>query len=337
MAHPPSPLVVGSKAERHNRKAKQMRYIIGVDLGGTRLRAALADEQGAILSEVRVLTEGGDGPDGVIAKIVGCVDQMRAALPPGGDLAGIGIGSPGPLDPFAGIVFTMPNLPGWQNVPLRAILEERTGLSVELGNDANAAALGEWYYGGGKGSRNMVYITVSTGIGGGVIADGRLILGRRGAATEVGHHIIDAASGASWEDMASGTGLARAAAEAMIADPRSLLHDLATPETITAAEVAQAAAAGDPLAQRLLDREGQLIGIGLVNMLHLFSPEIILLGGGVVVHNPHLIEQARQVIGERAFAIYRDVPVRPAALGERAGLLGAVALLHYMRTAQEKP
>jgi len=131
--------------------------------------------------------------------------------------------------------------------------------------------------------------------------------------------------------LAAGPGLAAAAAEAMIADPRSLLHGLASPETVTAAEVAQAAAAGDPLAQRLLDREGELIGIGLVNMLHLFSPQAILLGGGVLVHNPQLIERARLVIQERAFAVYRDVPVRLAALGDRAGLLGAVALFLHMR------
>lgn len=308
-----------------------MRYIIGVDLGGTQLRAALADEQGALYDEIRLPTEGDEGPEAVIDKIVDCIGRVRAALPEGGDLVGMGIGCPGPLDPYQEIVFTMPNLPGWIDVPLRDILTTRTGLSIELGNDANAAALGEWLFGGGKGLRNLVYVTVSTGIGGGVIADGRLLLGHRGAAAEVGHHLIDAAARASWEDLAAGPGLARAAAEAMIADTRSLLHDMATPDTVSAAEVAQAAAAGDPLALRLLDREGELIGVGLVNMLHLFSPELILLGGGVVVNNPQLIERARLVIRECALAVYRDVPVRMAALGDRAGLLGAVALFLHMR------
>jgi glucokinase len=308
-----------------------MRYIIGVDLGGTQLRVALGDEQGALHEEIRFPTEGYEGPEAVIDKIVDCIGRVRAAMPAGGELLGVGIGCPGPLDPFAGVVFTLPNLPGWVDVPLRDILAERTGLSIELGNDANAAALGEWLFGAGKGLRNLVYVTVSTGIGGGVIADGRLLLGHRGAAAEVGHHLIDAASRGSWEDLAAGPGLARAAAEAMIADSRSLLHDQATPDTVTAADVAQAAAAGDLLAQRLLDREGELIGVGLVNMLHLFSPELILLGGGVIVNNPHLLERASQVIRERAIAVYRDVPVRVAGLGERAGLLGAVALFLHMR------
>jgi glucokinase len=308
-----------------------MRYIIGVDLGGTQLRAALAEETGKLLEEVRVRTAADDGPAAVIDQIADCVEQVRAALPANGVLLGVGIGSPGPLDPYTGVVFTQPNMTGWTNVPLRDILAERIGLPVELGNDANAAALGEWHFGSGSGLRNLVYITVSTGIGGGVIADGRLLLGHKGAGAEVGHHIIDWATGASWEDLASGPGLAAAAAEAMIADPRSLLHGLASPESVTAVEVAQAAAAGDPLAQRLLDREGELIGIGLVNMLFLYSPELILLGGGVVVHNPQLIERARLVIQERAFAVYRDVPVELAGLGDRAGLLGAVALFLHMR------
>jgi glucokinase len=223
---------------------------------------------------------------------------------------------------------------GWTDVPLRDILAEQTGLPIELGNDANAAALGEWLFGAGKGLRHLVYVTVSTGIGGGVIADERLLLGHYGAAAEVGHHIIDAATGASWEDLAAGPGLAAAAAEAMIADPRSLLHGLASPETVTAVEVAQAAAAGDRLAQRLLDREGELIGTGLVNMLHLYSPQLILLGGGVIVHNPQLIDRAQLVIQERALAVYRDVPVRLAALGDRVGVLGAVALFMHMRAHQ---
>jgi len=268
-----------------------MHHIIGVDLGGTQLRTALADAAGRVIEEVRVRTAAADGPGAVIDQILEGIAHVRASLPQDGQLLGVGIGAPGPLDPYEGVVFTQPNMSGWVNVPLRDILAERTGLPVELGNDANAAVLGEWYFGAGVGLRHLVYITVSTGIGGGVIADGQLLIGHQGAASEVGHHIVDWATGAAWEDLAAGPGLAAAAA---------------------------------------LDREGELIGIGLVNMLYLFSPQLILLGGGVVVHNPFLIERARLVIQERALAVYRDVPVRLAALGDRAGLLGAVALFLYM-------
>jgi glucokinase len=308
-----------------------MRYIIGVDLGGTQLRAALADEQGRLYDELRVRTAAGEGSGAVIDQITACVAQVRAALPAGANLLGIGIGAPGPLDPFEGVVLNPPNIPGWEHVPLRAIMADRTGLPVELGNDANAAALGEWMFGAGRGRRNLVYVTISTGIGGGVIADGRLLLGYRGAAAEVGLHIIDPVGLHYWEQLASGTALGRAAAEAMPDDPASLLHGLASPETVGGADVARAAAAGDPLALQLMDREGELLGLGLVNMLHLFAPEQILLGGSVVLHNPGLIERARQVIVARGHAIYQGVPIELAALGDRAGILGAVALFLHMR------
>jgi glucokinase len=309
-----------------------MRYIIGVDLGGTNLRAALAEEGGRILSEVRVPTEAERGPAAVIDRIVGCVTQVKGALPSGGLLLGIGVGSPGPLDPFAGVVFTMPNLPGWNGVPLRAMLEERTGLPVELGNDANAAALGEWLYGAGQGLANMVYCTISTGIGGGVIADGQLIVGHHGAATEIGHHVIDWRTRESWEDLASGTGLARRAAEVMRANPGSALHQLTTPEAVAAEHVAQAAAAGDRLAQQLFDEEGELLGIGFVNVLHLFSPALIALGGSVITNNPQLIERASLVVQQRTLSqVYRDVPIQIASLGDRVGILGAIALFLHMR------
>ena len=308
-----------------------MRYIIGVDLGGTLLRAGLATADGTMQHEVRVATRAADGPAAVIDQIVALVHEVRSALPKDGTLLGIGIGSPGPIDPFHGIVFNQPNMTGWVDVPLREILESRTGLSVELGNDANAAALGEWLYGGGKGMRNLVYVTISTGIGGGVIVDGRLLLGGKGAAAEVGHHIIDWQTRETWENLAAGPGLARAAVAAMANDSQTMLHTMTTASTVTAREVAAAAIAGDALAQRLLDREGDLIGVGLVNMLYMYSPDLILLGGGVVVHNPYLIERAVRVIRENAFAAYQDVPVRLAELGDRAGLLGAIALYASLR------
>lgn len=308
-----------------------MRHIIAVDLGGTQLRAALVDERGALGGEVRMPSGAAEGPAAVVERMVRCVADVRSTLPAGGDLLGIGVGAPGPLDPYRGVVLNPPNLPGWRDVPLREILEDRTGLPVELGNDANAAALGEWLFGGGRGARHLVYVTVSTGIGGGVIADGRLLLGRLGSAGEVGLHIVDAASRAFWEELAAGPALARAAARAMAADPATALHRLATINGVTAADVGRAAAGGDPLALQLMEREGELIGVGLVNMLHLYSPELILLGGGVVVNNPWLINRAVAVVQERAVSVYREVPVRMAALGDRAGLLGAAALFLHMR------
>lgn len=315
-----------------------MRHVIGLDLGGTQLRAVLATEDGQLLDEVWMLTEADDGPPAVIDRMVQCIAQMQAVCPSGAVLSGVGIGSPGPLDPFDGVIFTMPNLPGWHNVPLRSIIEQRTGLPVELGNDANAAALGEWRFGGGKGYRHMVYVTISTGIGGGVIDDGRLIQGRYGAATEIGHMIIRDAGRLTWEELAAGPALAREAARALLDAPPSRLSELATPETVTAADVTQAASEGCGLALTLIEREAELIGIGLVNVLHLFSPEIILLGGGVMHAADLLLEPARRVVQERAFEVYRSVPIELAQLGSRVGLYGAVALFveqYPLRLARE--
>ncbi len=305
-----------------------MDYIIGVDLGGTQLRAVLANRAGEILCEQRVLTLADEGPAAVIDRIVGIIEYMRAELPADGTLLGVGIGSPGPLDPETGVVIKAPNMVGWDNIPLRDLLQDRTGLSVELGNDANAAALAEWYFGGGVGRRHMVYVTVSTGIGSGVIVDGHLLLGRRGVGGELGHMLFDPTTRQTWEQMASGTGLGRAAAQAMLANPESLLHTLATAETVTAAHVSNAAAQGDALAMRLMEHEAELLGIGFATLLHCFSPEIVLVGGSVITENPQLLDGVRRVARECVIAdVYREVPIELATLGSQVGTLGAVALV----------
>jgi glucokinase len=308
-----------------------MPYTIGVDLGGTNLRAGLVDQDGVILYDTKVDTKVDEGAQAIFGRMVALIADVQGHLPSGAQLDGVGIGVPGPLDPFAGFVFAMPNIKGFENTPLRNMLQNATGLDVELGNDANAAAVGEWIFGAGKGMRDLVYVTVSTGIGGGVIIDDHLLLGHRGSAGEVGHHIIDWHTRMSWEDVAAGPGFAARAAAAMRADATTALHALTTPEAVQGHHIAQAAKSGDTVALRLMDDEGEAIGAGLVNMLHLYSPAKIVLGGGVVINNPQFVERARQVIAERALAVYRDVPVVMTELGDRIGLLGAAALYNHMR------
>ncbi|MFM2031422.1 MAG: hypothetical protein RLZZ297_187 [Chloroflexota bacterium] len=308
-----------------------MQYTIGVDLGGTNLRAGLVDRDGTIHYDTRVETRVEEGPQAIFGRMVALIADVQAHLPAGGSIDGVGVGVPGPLDPFAGFVFAMPNIPGFENTPLRNMLQNATGLDVELGNDANAAAVGEWIYGAGKGLRDLVYVTVSTGIGGGVIIDDHLLLGHRGAAGEVGHHIIDWQTRKSWEDTAAGPGFAARAAAAMRADATTALHQLTTADSVQGHHIAQAARAGDAVALRLMDDEGEALGAGLVNMLHLYSPAKIILGGGVAINNPQLVERAKQVIAQRALTVYRDVPVVMTELGDRIGLLGAAALYGHMR------
>lgn len=304
-----------------------MEWVIGIDLGGTQLRVALIDRRGQIAAHERQPSQAGQGPEVTLARMAAVVEQLRAGLPAGDSLLGIGVGAPGPLDPQSGMILSAPNLPGWRQVPLRDLLAQQTGLPVVLANDANAAALGEWRFGGGIGLRHLVYVTVSTGIGGGVIVDGQLLLGRQGVGAEVGLMIIDAGSAQFWENLASGTALSLAAAALMRAQPATLLHSFATPERITAEHVAAAAARGDAAAIALMQREAELLGLGFVNLLHLYSPELILVGGSVVIANPALLDHARATV-QRFVAddVYRDVPIEVARLGDRSGLLGAAAL-----------
>jgi len=310
-----------------------MSYVIGVDLGGTQLRAVRIDLQGQIQAFERTDTAAAGGPNDVIAQIEQLVNVVAYGISRS-EIIGIGVGTPGPIDPFKGIVLEAPNLIGWFNVPLKTILTERTGVPVLVGNDANAAALGEWRFGCGRGCQDFLYVTISTGIGGGVIADGKLLLGRKGIAGEVGHMTIQTdgplcgcGNFGCWEAMASGTALARFATAALEREQHSLIGALAGSNPIEGRHIAAAAVQGDQLAQALMQREGELIGVGLVNLLHLFSPERIALGGGVTKSMALLEPHMRQVIAERAMEPYREVPIELAQLGEQVGVLGAAALM----------
>ncbi len=312
-----------------------MEYAIGVDVGGTQIRAALVDNCGHILTEIRAPTEAERGPQEVIHDIVDFIERMYAALPPDSTCLGVGVGAPGPLDPETGMIFSAPNMPGWENVPFRSILTKYIRIPITISNDANAAVLGEWYFGRGAGLMNVVYITISTGIGSGIIADGRLLLGHRGAGAELGHMIIDVHKKKTWEQLASGTALRVHAATTMTLNPHTMLHDLAKPETVTAADVVQAAAYGDASAQQLMQREVEYLGLGFVSTLHIISPEIILVGGSVVTSNPFLLDRARSVVHEHVIAdIYRSVPIELTQLGNNVGMLGAAALVLYKNEIQ---
>ncbi len=307
-----------------------MRYVIGVDLGGTLLRAIRCDPEGNILAHARTETSDG-GPAAVIAQIERLITEVRGDIEDD-DILGLGVGTPGPVDGRTGVIYEAPNLPGFINVPLKALLIERTGLTVEVGNDANAAAVGEWLFGSGRGTDDFIYVTVSTGIGGGVIVDRALLLGHKGIAAEVGHMVIQAGgprcgcgNRGCWEAVASGTALAQRAIEAIAAGEPTTLRDLSP--ALTAGHVAAAAQAGDPLALRLMEREGEMIGLGVVNLLHLYSPECIALGGGVMKSADLLFPSMQRAIEQGAMQPYLEASVGLASLGDRVGVLGAAALI----------
>jgi glucokinase len=310
-----------------------MHYAIGVDLGGTQVRAVLIDRDGHVYRFERADTATIGGPAAVITQITELITAVQADIP-SSEIIGVGVGTPGPLDPFNGIVLEAPNLPGWLDVPLKSILQEQTGLTVAVGNDANVAALGEWRFGCGLGCHHFIYVTVSTGIGGGVIVDDHLLLGRKGIAGEVGHMTIQTdgplcgcGNHGCWEAIASGTALARQAVAAIDLGRKSLIPEIAGNAPVGARHVAAAAAGGDELALELMQREGEMIGVGLANLMHLFAPDLIALGGGVMKSFYLLEPYIRRAIDERAMPPYRDTPIRVATLGDRVGVLGAAALM----------
>jgi glucokinase len=308
---------------------------LAFDLGGTELRAALVDSRGRVTAFLTVPTQAAGGPDAVIRQIEALAVRLLAEAPDHRPV-GIGIGAPGPLDPEAGIVMGAPTLAGWHEVPLADILSSRFKLPVKLENDANAAAFGEWRYGAGRGAKSLVFATVSTGIGGGVIADGHILHGRRGLAAEIGHMTITnegdrcfCGAIGCFEAVASGTALGRRATARAAHPDGSMLRRLSGNGDVTGRHVVDAARQGDGLALELLDAEARWLGIGFTNLLHLYSPDIIVMGGGISTGFDLLHDKMITTVRDRAMRAFRDVPIVPAQLGLQAGLIGAASLIHW--------
>lgn len=305
--------------------------IVAVDLGGTNTRAAhFKPDNPKPSQQVRVATRAQAGPEAVIAGIIDAIEQVMDA---GSDEWRIGVAAPGPIDPRQGVVFEAPNLPGWENVPLQKKLEDHFGVAVALGNDANLAALGEWRHGAGQGSNDLIYLTISTGVGGGVITDGRLLLGAKGIGAEMGHIVIlpdgpvcGCGQRGHLEALASGTAIARAARERLAAGEHSSLSELQ--DELTAARVGQAAQQGDKLAGEIIQQAAFYLGQAMADFCHIFNPDVFILGGGVTQLGGLLFDPIRQSLDAHLMnPIYsRDLAIKPAALGDDAGLVGAMVL-----------
>lgn len=309
--------------------------VVGVDLGGTQIRAVLADERGNLLRRLGCDTLASEGPAAVLDRIVAAVREVTAGA---SGVASIGIGAPGPIDSSAGVVTTPPNLPGWSNVPLGSIVEQSTGIPAVLGNDANLAALGEFTFGAGREVQHLIYITVSTGVGGGIIIAGRLLEGQRGAAGEVGHMVVEpggplcnCGGHGHLEALVSGTAIGRQAREAVASGAPTMLADLArgNVEGITARTVTEAATLGDTLAIELLTHAGRRLGYAVTNLVHLFNPQMVAIGGGVANAGALLLKPMRDTVlaGRELLPVFKeDLKLVPASLGRDVGLYGAVAL-----------
>ena len=319
--------------------------ILALDVGGTKLAAGVVEPDGNVRSFRLVPARAVDGPDAMIERLL---ELGRDALAGAGatidDTAAVGIACGGPLDPERGVIQDPPNLPGWHDIPLTARVEEAFGVPAFVDNDATAAAIAEWRWGAGKGCTSLVYLTISTGIGGGVIANGRPLRGRSGNAAELGHLSLRFDD---WpcrcgrrgcpEAFASGTNIARRAREAL-ADPAvasSLRNAIDAPDGITARDVAAHAAQGDRVAAEIWDATTEVIGELVATCLNAFDPDIIILGGGVTRAGDQLLAPVVERAHRVAMAPFRRTPIVLSPFGERLAALAAAAVALDRLAARE--
>ncbi len=308
-------------------------HILGFDVGGTKSIVGVACESGAVLSMRRIETQGHLGPGQALERMKAAAHKVVDEAGVSVDLVGIGCG--GPLDRKSGTLYTVPNLPGWEGICLTGEFGDEFAVPAYLENDANAAAMGEHLFGAGKGVDDFVFLIVGTGIGGGIIASGRIYRGYGENAGEIGHHKIrpdgpscPCGDRGCLESLASGTSIARIARERLASKPNTVLWEwIASAGEVTAELVARAAKEGDEFASRVWSECMENLGIGVANTVNILNPRLVILGGGVTNAGDLLFESVRRVVKQRAMpALAADVEIVPAANGDLMGLMGAFAV-----------
>ena len=313
-----------------------VRFVLGIDIGGTNLVVgSVAEDGSAVVATASEPTHSEAGATDVVDRLVGLAERAIATTrreAPGAEILGVGVGAPGPLDTKRGIVLLTPNL-GWVNMPLRELIHDRLGLPAALDNDANCAVLGEWWVGAARGARHAIGITIGTGIGGGLIVDGRLYHGASDVAGEIGHTTIDTegrrckcGNYGCLEAYASGPNIALRAVEELEAGAESRLSALVGGDLakITAQTVYQAAADGDELALEVVNDTAKVLGVGIGNLLNVFNPEVVVVCGGVTLAGDHLFEPLRREVARRAFKpAVSACRIVPGELAGTAGVYGA--------------
>lgn len=312
--------------------------IVAVDLGGTALRVALVDRDGQIVDRAREATRSEEGPERVVDRIIGIAGSLieRQGVP---TAIALGAAVASPQDD-KGVLYSPPNLEGWNVVPLRDMLAQRFGGPVWIGNDASLSCLGEYVFGRGQGVSNLIYLTVSTGIGGGVVADNVLLAGHRGLGPELGHIIIDGKGGGEkgacghsgcLEMMASGTAIATRARAALESGVRTSLQGMVLGQLgdLRAEHVFLAGNEGDVFSRELVETVARDLSFGLVSLIHTFNPRLIIMGGSVAVHNWTVLGPlVRKHLEEHTFSSFlQDFDIEISEFGDDAGLMGAAALV----------
>ena len=305
-----------------------MRTIVSIDIGGTRLRAAAyKQDQFQPISQKRVETKAKE--PNAFGRLINLLEDI---WPKNENVDVIGVSSPGPVDPHTGVIMVTPNIKEWRDFPITAKLTDHFGIPAYLDNDANLAGLAEWKFGAGRGHHNVLYLTVSTGVGGGVIINDQLLQGHHGLAAELGHTTIQAdgplcgcGQPGHLESFSSGTGIERFVAEQLKAGRESLLQ----PDKKNSAHaISEAAKQGDALSIEAYQNAGKYLGIGVANFLHAFDPSIVIFGGGVSQSGPLLFDSFHVSLKERVIhsRYLEGLVITRAELGDDSGLLGARAL-----------
>lgn len=306
--------------------------VIGVDLGGTNLRVALLNSDGVILDKRKEATQASDGWKKVVERLIDVISRQRElAVQRGLDVAAVGVGAPGVIRMDKGVVVKSPNFPDWNNLPLRDELEKALHLPVVIENDANAAALGEQWRGAGRGIGSMIFLTLGTGVGGGIVLGNKIWHGADGMAGELGHMTLvpdgrpcSCGNTGCLEMYASARGIVRSYCEES-GEAASRTH--AVLKEVTSEKVYQAAREGDVIAQRVMKDMGRMLGIGIANLINIFNPQMIVIGGGVKDAWDLFIGATREEIMRRAFQVLAErTEIAPSLLGDDAGMVGAAAV-----------
>ena len=310
---------------------------IGIDVGGTNVKIALVDGEGKIIYSNSVPTYAQMGYEYTVNNIKQAIrDLMKETNTEAKDIQGIGFDFPGQVDCKTGVVKLAPNIPGWVNVPIAQMIEEEFNIPTRIDNDVRCAALGELKFGAGRGCENFVCITVGTGIGSGLVINGKVVRGAANAAGEIGHIKLQMEDGplcgcgdsGCLEAFASGPSIVAMAQEYLKGGKSAKFRELAGDGEITPYIVAKAAEAGDPVAKRIFEKMGYYIGMGLTSVINLLNPEKIIIGGGVAECGELLLDPIRRTINDRAMKVQREaVEIVPAELGNSAGVIGASMLV----------
>jgi glucokinase len=315
--------------------------VIGVDIGGTEVKAGIVDFRGGIVHEIRCPTRAGEGVDVVLGQIRKAIsDLLTEAGSDDKSVAGIGVGCPGLVDSREGLVRVPPNFPGWREVPLREHIHRAFDLPTVVVNDVNAMAIGELHYGAGRGYRDVICLTLGTGVGGAVIFNRQLHTGFLGTAGEIGHMTVEP-NGPQCNCGNRGCLERMIGSQAIIERTLSKVRNWGGHSSVSslgAAEVepksiAAAARAGDELALQVFQEVGDILGIVLAGLVNLLNPEAIIIGGGVATAGDLLLKPVRETVRRRSYALPGErVDILPAQLGNRAGIVGAATVVFSLST-----